>query len=55
MSSINGLSGIFPKEGSIPYEFSIAAPIVQRRYLCNGEIHSWDGPMQEVLSPLYPR
>jgi len=53
MSSINGLSGIFPQEGSIPDEFTLAAPIVQRRYLCNGEIHSWDGPMQEVLSPIY--
>jgi len=52
MSSINALSRLFPQEGSIPNEFIIADPIVQRRYLCNGEILSWDGPMQEVFSPI---
>ncbi|NVN92215.1 MAG: NADP-dependent glyceraldehyde-3-phosphate dehydrogenase [Desulfuromonadales bacterium] len=52
MTLINGLSGLFPQEGNIPEEFTISDPIVQRRYLCNGEMRIWDGPMQEVLSPV---
>ena len=46
------LSGLFPAEEAIPAQFRFSAPIEQREYLCRGQIHRWDGPSRDVLSPL---
>jgi glyceraldehyde-3-phosphate dehydrogenase (NADP+) len=43
---------IFPEEKDIPEEFSLKEPLDQMEYLVNGELRRWDGPMQEVLSPV---
>ncbi len=46
------IEAMFPQEHDIPAEFKIAAPIIQEVYLINGELRSWDGPWQEVVSPV---
>lgn len=43
----------FPDEETIPKPYRIASPIEQREYLCDGALREWDGPQQEVLSPIY--
>ncbi|HLO10174.1 MAG TPA: aldehyde dehydrogenase family protein, partial [Desulfobacteria bacterium] len=43
---------LFPKEDEIPAAVRLPGPVEQREYLINGEFRSWEGPMQEVLSPL---
>lgn len=42
----------FPKEENIPESFSLPA-ITQDKYLINGELRGWEGPMQDVLSPIW--
>ena len=46
------IDAIFPRETDIPAEFRISAPIHQDVYLVNGELKTWDGPWQEVVSPV---
>lgn len=46
------IGSIFPEAMRIPDAFRIAAPIEQKEYLVNGEMHRWDGPVQEVFSPV---
>ncbi len=46
------VDAIFPATLSIPERFRIDTPIRQCRYLCNGEIRSWDGPRRDVRSPV---
>ena len=41
-----------PKEEEIPESYRIETPIRQDHYLVGGELRHWDGPMQEVLSPV---
>jgi glyceraldehyde-3-phosphate dehydrogenase (NADP+) len=36
----------------IPENHRLDDPIEQRQYLRDGQIHTWDGPMQTVLSPI---
>ena len=43
---------VFPKEKDIPERCSLKTPIKQDVYLVNGELRHWDGPTQEVLSPV---
>jgi len=43
---------VFPGEESVPEPYRIASPAHQRQYLCDGVIAEWDGPTQEVLSPI---
>jgi len=43
----------FPDINHIPSQFSYKAPILQNYYLSNGELRNWDGPMQEVQSPVF--
>lgn len=50
MSTI--LSNAFPEEQSIPEVYRINHPIEQREYLINGELKRWDGPQNDVLSPV---
>lgn len=44
---------IFQEEKDIPHEFTRSIPVEQNTYLINGELRSWDGPMQDVFSPVY--
>jgi len=37
----------------IPADLSLKAPLICREYLLDGELRTWDGPMQEVLSPIF--
>lgn len=46
------IDGIFPTAGDVPAEYRLAGPVEQREYLINGEFRTWEGPMQEVLSPV---
>ncbi len=43
---------IFPNEADIPGEFRLPRQVEQREYLINGGFRSWEGPLQEVLSPV---
>lgn len=45
-------TSIFPADNAIPEPWQIAAPLVQREYLCDGAIKAWDGPQQDVWSPV---
>lgn len=46
------LINLFPAENELPADFRIGEPIFQTEYLVNGELRYWDGPSQEVLSPI---
>jgi len=46
------LQSLFPARANIPAECALIAPLHQREYLFDGEIVRWDGPVQEVYSPL---
>ncbi len=43
----------FPVTGDIPEQFRINNPLNQTSYLVNGEMKNWNGPRQEVFSPIY--
>ncbi|MGK2858820.1 MAG: NADP-dependent glyceraldehyde-3-phosphate dehydrogenase [Thermoanaerobaculia bacterium] len=43
---------IFPSAAEIPEEFRLTSPREQRVWLCDGELRSWSGPLQEVMSPV---
>lgn len=46
------LSRLFTTEEQIPQEHRIEE-LHQKRYLSNGEMKSWEGPVHEVFSPVY--
>ncbi len=46
---------IFPKLEEIPEMFLSNIPIRQETYLVDGELRRWDGPLQEVFSPVWVR
>jgi glyceraldehyde-3-phosphate dehydrogenase (NADP+) len=46
------ISSIFPFERNIPQEFCLRKKVTLKEYLVNGELRIWDGPAQEVLSPV---
>jgi glyceraldehyde-3-phosphate dehydrogenase (NADP+) len=46
------IASLSPTEMEIPETYRIAAPIRQDYYLIDGELRHWDGPLQEVLSPV---
>lgn len=48
------LKKIFVPDSEIPPQFGIGE-IHQREYLCNGEMRPWNGPVQEVYSPVCVR
>ena len=52
MSRTAQVHGIFPQPGQIPPEFSLPSPVAQTEYLLNGELESWNGPREEVYSPV---
>ena len=43
---------VFPDTKGLPAELALAGPVEQREYLVDGEIRLWDGPVQEVTSPV---
>jgi glyceraldehyde-3-phosphate dehydrogenase (NADP+) len=44
---------VFPSETEIPEAFRITQPIEQREYLVNGEMKTWSGNLNPVLSPVF--
>ncbi|MCU0416239.1 MAG: NADP-dependent glyceraldehyde-3-phosphate dehydrogenase [Cytophagaceae bacterium] len=52
MSTSLRLENLFPTEQNIPAVYQYGAPVHQTEYLINGEIRHWDGPVQEILSPV---
>jgi glyceraldehyde-3-phosphate dehydrogenase (NADP+) len=47
------LGKLFSTEDEIPAEFQIREPVCQSEFLINGELREWNGPTQEVFSPVY--
>jgi len=45
---------LFPEKQDIPEKFSISE-VTQNRYLVNGQIRTWNGPLEEVYSPVCVR
>jgi len=43
---------VFPDTGGLPAELALAGRVEQREYLVDGELRFWDGPLQEVVSPI---
>ncbi|ABQ25239.1 NADP-dependent glyceraldehyde-3-phosphate dehydrogenase [Geotalea uraniireducens] len=43
---------LFPTEAEISKSFRLPEPIELNSFLINGELRSWNGPMQEVFSPV---
>jgi hypothetical protein len=52
MNDANILANLYPRKDSIPFEFDLPELINQREYLIDGELRQWEGPMQEVTSPV---
>ncbi|MBN2078610.1 MAG: NADP-dependent glyceraldehyde-3-phosphate dehydrogenase [Spirochaetes bacterium] len=52
MSLPEAIMNMFPDEKDVPAEFIPQFPIIQKEYLINGEVRTWDGEMQEVRSPV---
>jgi len=48
----DGFGQIFIEENQIPEQYQIEE-IHQKEYLLNGKIVQWDGPVADVLSPVY--
>ncbi len=46
------INSLFPDETQVPEEFKIPTLVDQQEYLINGEFRHWNGPVQEVLSPV---
>lgn len=46
------LNCIFPSVDAIPPQYRIHQPIDQREYLINGELKTWSGNLNPVLSPV---
>jgi len=51
----NRIYRIFPSEEEIPQKFRLKQQVSQKEYLINGELRIWDGPAQDVLSPVCVR
>ena len=49
------LKNLFPTAEEVPKEWDITTPIHQRDYLLDGKIVHWEGPVQEVYSPIFIR
>ncbi|MGB8426068.1 MAG: NADP-dependent glyceraldehyde-3-phosphate dehydrogenase [Desulfobacterales bacterium] len=53
MMLVETIQSIFPLADDIPQPLLKGIPCRQTGYLVNGEIRVWDGPRQEVLSPVW--
>lgn len=47
------LTSIFPAQNDIPEKFRITETLDQREYLVGGEMKTWTGPLNPVLSPVF--
>jgi glyceraldehyde-3-phosphate dehydrogenase (NADP+) len=47
------LANVFPAENDIPEQFRISQSIEQREYLIDGELKTWTGSLNPVLSPVF--
>ncbi len=47
------LLNVFPSENEIPEQYRVKEPIEQREYLINGEMKTWTGNLNPVLSPVF--
>jgi glyceraldehyde-3-phosphate dehydrogenase (NADP+) len=43
---------LYPKQEEIPAEFNLDGPVNQTEYLIDGQLRQWNGPMQEIRSPI---
>ncbi|HJV66120.1 MAG TPA: NADP-dependent glyceraldehyde-3-phosphate dehydrogenase [Geomonas sp.] len=50
---IKKIASYFPAEERIPSQHRLGDPIKQDVYLVGGELRRWDGPLQQVLSPVH--
>jgi glyceraldehyde-3-phosphate dehydrogenase (NADP+) len=55
MANSDALRQLFPQDGEIPADHRPPPPIHQRAYLVNGELKTWDGPVDAVRSPVCVR
>lgn len=46
------LDNIFPSEKDIPAQWQLTGFIEQREYLVDGALRTWDGPVNEIVSPV---
>ncbi len=53
MTLLKNIQHIFPQATEIPETLLKDIPCIQNGYLVNGEIRIWDGPRQEVRSPIW--
>lgn len=47
------LANVFPEENAIPEAYRISETIEQREYLLNGEMKTWTGNLNPVMSPVF--
>jgi glyceraldehyde-3-phosphate dehydrogenase (NADP+) len=47
------LANVFPGENAIPEAYRISETIEQREYLINGEMKTWPGSLNPVMSPVF--
>lgn len=47
------LEHVFPLESNLPDAFKISQPLEQREYLINGEMKTWTGNLNPVMSPVF--
>jgi glyceraldehyde-3-phosphate dehydrogenase (NADP+) len=52
MKLLEQIRNVFPRAADIPEALLKDIPCLQKGYLIDGEIRSWEGPRQEVLSPV---
>jgi glyceraldehyde-3-phosphate dehydrogenase (NADP+) len=52
MKLLEQIRNVFPQLADIPEALLKDIPCIQKGYLIDGEIRSWEGPRQEVLSPV---
>ena len=50
---MSNLESIFKAESEIPQQFIPTKNIIQKEYLIDGKLHMWDGPLNEVKSPVF--
>lgn len=52
MAACDRLTGIFHGLADVPEKYRIAVPLVIDKYLVDGEMRPWTGPMLDVVSPI---
>ncbi|MCX8035690.1 MAG: NADP-dependent glyceraldehyde-3-phosphate dehydrogenase [Candidatus Sumerlaeia bacterium] len=52
MNLLHRIRSMFPSEAEIPAEARLDHPIEQRDYLLDGQLRTWDGAVEDALSPV---